>query len=131
MKWIYSVRALAVAPKQKGGSASAYTLRLLLAAMFVLFATFVLPKPLPCKVRIWYRRHLELHRQSHPGRQAHLVGPTSESMGGATAYNGTFYWAGWDLDNVKVPSASKPLPCKPDYLQRKLLLLYQKPCHHQ
>jgi len=28
-------------------------------------------------------------------------GPTSESMGGATAYNGTMYWAGWDLDNVE------------------------------
>lgn len=28
-------------------------------------------------------------------------GPTSESMGGATACNGTMYWAGWDLDNVE------------------------------
>jgi len=28
-------------------------------------------------------------------------GPTSESMGGATAHNGTMYWAGWDLDNVE------------------------------
>lgn len=28
-------------------------------------------------------------------------GPTSESMGGAEAYNGTYYWAGWDLDNVE------------------------------
>ena len=28
-------------------------------------------------------------------------GPTSEAMGGATAYNGTIYWAGWDLDNVE------------------------------
>lgn len=28
-------------------------------------------------------------------------GPTSESMGGAEAYNGTMYWAGWDLDNVE------------------------------
>ena len=28
-------------------------------------------------------------------------GPTSESMGGATAYNGAYYWAGWDLDNVE------------------------------
>jgi len=102
MKWIYSVPALAVAPKQKGGSASAYTLRLLLAAMFVLFATFVFAEtlalqsfesgtddtwsytanPTPDAKRIWW-------------------GPTSESMGGATAYNGTFYWAGWDLDNVE------------------------------
>lgn len=28
-------------------------------------------------------------------------GPTSESMGGATAYHGTCYWAGWDLDNIE------------------------------
>lgn len=28
-------------------------------------------------------------------------GPTSESMGGATAHNGTMYWAGWDLDNAE------------------------------
>lgn len=28
-------------------------------------------------------------------------GPTSEAMGGATAYSGTYYWAGWDLDNVE------------------------------
>ena len=102
MKWIYSVPALAVAPKQKGGSASAYTLRLLLAAMFVLFATFVFAEtlalqsfesgtddtwsytanPTPDARRIWW-------------------GPTSESMGGAAAYNGSYYWAGWDLDNVE------------------------------
>jgi formylglycine-generating enzyme required for sulfatase activity len=102
MKWIYSVPALAVAPEQKGGSASAYTLRLLLAAMFVLFATFVFAEtlalqsfesgtddtwsytanPTPDSRRIWW-------------------GPTSESMGGAEAYNGTYYWAGWDLDNVE------------------------------
>ena len=102
MKWIYSVPALAVAPKQKGGSASAYTLRLLLAAMFVLFATFVFAEtlalqsfesgtddtwgytasPSPESRRIWW-------------------GPTTEAMGGATAYSGTYYWAGWDLDNVE------------------------------
>ena len=28
-------------------------------------------------------------------------GPTSEMMGGATAYHGTHYWAGWDLDNIE------------------------------
>ena len=28
-------------------------------------------------------------------------GPTSETMGGATAYQGSYYWAGWDLDNVE------------------------------
>ncbi len=28
-------------------------------------------------------------------------GPTTESMGGATAYSGSYYWAGWDLDNVE------------------------------
>jgi len=28
-------------------------------------------------------------------------GPTSENMGGATAYQGSYYWAGWDLDNVE------------------------------
>jgi len=28
-------------------------------------------------------------------------GPTTEAMGGATAYNGSWYWAGWDLDNVE------------------------------
>ena len=28
-------------------------------------------------------------------------GPTTEAMGGATAYQGSSYWAGWDLDNVE------------------------------
>ena len=28
-------------------------------------------------------------------------GPTSESMGGATAYHENYYWAGWDLDNIE------------------------------
>ncbi|MDD2230888.1 MAG: formylglycine-generating enzyme family protein [Candidatus Cloacimonetes bacterium] len=28
-------------------------------------------------------------------------GPTTEAMGGATAQEGTMYWAGWDLDNVE------------------------------
>ncbi len=28
-------------------------------------------------------------------------GPTTEIMGGASAYDGTVYWAGWDLDNVE------------------------------
>jgi formylglycine-generating enzyme len=28
-------------------------------------------------------------------------GPTTEAMGGATAYQGSIYWAGWDLDNVE------------------------------
>ena len=28
-------------------------------------------------------------------------GPTTESMGGATAQEGNVYWAGWDLDNVE------------------------------
>jgi formylglycine-generating enzyme required for sulfatase activity len=28
-------------------------------------------------------------------------GPTTEAMGGATAYSGSYYWAGWDLDNVE------------------------------
>ena len=28
-------------------------------------------------------------------------GPTSENMGGATAYHENYYWAGWDLDNIE------------------------------
>ncbi len=28
-------------------------------------------------------------------------GPTTENMGGATAQEGSVYWAGWDLDNVE------------------------------
>jgi len=28
-------------------------------------------------------------------------GPTTEAMGGASAYDGSSYWAGWDLDNVE------------------------------
>lgn len=28
-------------------------------------------------------------------------GPTTEVMGGATAYNGMTYWAGWDLDDIE------------------------------
>jgi len=28
-------------------------------------------------------------------------GPTTENMGGATAYQGDLYWAGWDLDNIE------------------------------
>ncbi len=28
-------------------------------------------------------------------------GPTTEAMGGAAAYQGSLYWAGWDLDNVE------------------------------
>ena len=28
-------------------------------------------------------------------------GPTTENMGGATAYHGSWYWAGWDLDNIE------------------------------
>ncbi len=40
-------------------------------------------------------------------------GPTSEAMGGASAQEGTVYWAGWDLDNqdysLTFPALSLPL----------------------
>lgn len=78
------------------------SIRLYLAALFVLFGSLVFAEtiylqsfegsandtwsytanPSPDSKRIWW-------------------GSTTEAMGGATAYQGTIYWAGWDLDNVE------------------------------
>ncbi|MDD2332125.1 MAG: SUMF1/EgtB/PvdO family nonheme iron enzyme, partial [Candidatus Cloacimonetes bacterium] len=40
---------------------------------------------------------------SNPTPDARSIwwGPTTEAMGGASPYNGSIYWAGWDLDNVE------------------------------
>ncbi len=41
-------------------------------------------------------------------------GPTTEAMGGATAYSGTYYWAGWDLDNVECTLSFQSIPLNPN-----------------
>ncbi|MDZ4182531.1 MAG: formylglycine-generating enzyme family protein [Candidatus Cloacimonadaceae bacterium] len=115
MKKFAQVPALAEAPlagkdarhgarhdARHGGTASAGTVRVILAVMLILLSlplfaeTLALQSfesqstdtwsytanPTPDSRRIWW-------------------GPTSETMGGATAYQGSYYWAGWDLDNVE------------------------------
>ena len=94
-----TVPALAVAPKLSAriGLSPCLLSLLLLVLSFSLFAeTLALQSfenqptdtwsytanPSPDAKRIWW-------------------GPTTEIMGGASAYDGTVYWAGWDLDNLE------------------------------
>ncbi len=128
MKWIYSVWALEVAPNRAGVNGAAeicsaeatelpteassarcgkrilppHFLALVCTMIFIIstFSVFAetialqslesgnadtwsySANPTPDSKRIWW-------------------GPTTEAMGGAAAYQGSLYWAGWDLDNVE------------------------------
>ncbi|HNQ43533.1 MAG TPA: SUMF1/EgtB/PvdO family nonheme iron enzyme, partial [Candidatus Cloacimonadota bacterium] len=42
-------------------------------------------------------------------------GPTTENKGGASAYNGSYYWGGWDLDNVESTLSFQTLTLQAGY----------------
>ncbi len=42
-------------------------------------------------------------------------GPTTENKGSASAYNGSYYWGGWDLDNVESTLSFQTLTLQAGY----------------
>ena len=92
------VPALAVAPKQNRRNG----VRLYLIALFMMLTGLAFAETIALQsfessaADTW-------SYTSNPTPDARHIwwGPTTESMGGATAYNGSYYWAGWDLDNVE------------------------------
>ena len=107
-----TVRALAVAPKPALHQVRIGVRTYLLIMLFIL--------SLPLLAETIAQQSFEASATdtwsytANPNPDARRIwwGPTTEIMGGASAYDGNTYWAGWDLDNVEstVTFASMPLP---------------------